>query len=513
VSFSAADNSHQTANTFKPFVSVLALFLLGNLAIRLSLINFNTGEYTDGILQVSPPASGRGAGLYPPCFGWIAHFVSLTGLNLELSGRLVSILAGTMTLTPIYLTTRRYFSEDAARLSAVFFTISPLLMRWSLHCMTDALFTCLATWGLHWLIRAWTENSQRSLTLGIIACGIAAGIRYQGVLLAVIVCVATIAVTMQTRRLPWRAVAAAVVWIFPAYWYVRHGQVHAGQFADRTTGTFWLTASAYWNTLESFVLIAPYYFGYPVFAFALVGLVFIKHALARVAPLVIMPAVLGYLLLGIHSAFGSFQYRYMMPLLPWLLVFAGHGAHQLYLRTRTRGWSVVYSTGFIAGLAYLVLFTCAVLIGQRQTFGDQNEAAKYVATAASPGDQIYGNERYGNFTELGCVKLSFWSGRKVSYVIDSDTNNITTLAPGSLVILGDHYGGPELAGSMAAAIRQRYVVDESAGQFSSQIVPLMDDIMVQPMFNQNPMGWVMRYVPQIFHTRILRIIGPRTSGT
>jgi 4-amino-4-deoxy-L-arabinose transferase-like glycosyltransferase len=70
--------------------------------------------------------------------------------------------------------------------------------------MTDALFTCLATWGLYWLMRAWIENSQRLLAFGIATCGLAAAFRYQGVLLAVIVLVTTIIVAIQTRRLPWR---------------------------------------------------------------------------------------------------------------------------------------------------------------------------------------------------------------------------------------------------------------------------------------------------------------------
>src|SRR5262245_20795649 len=88
----------------------------------------------------------------------------------------------------------------------------------------------------------------------------------------------------------------------PCFWYISRGQVHAGQFTERTAGNFWMTAAAYWNTLESFVLIAPYYLGYPVFAFALVGLARIRRAVITPwAPVVILPALLGLLLLALHS--------------------------------------------------------------------------------------------------------------------------------------------------------------------------------------------------------------------
>jgi hypothetical protein len=41
----------------------------------------------------------------------------------------------------------------------------------------------------------------------------------------------------------------------------------------------------------------------------------------------------------------------------------------------------------------------------------------------------------------------------------------------------------------------------------------MDDIMVDPLFNQNPMGWVLRYNAQKFLTRVVRIAGPASLHT
>ena len=41
--------------------------------------------------------------------------------------------------------------------------------------------------------------------------------------------------------------------------------------------------------------------------------------------------------------------------------------------------------------------------------------------------------------------------------------------------------------------------------FRSRVIPIFDDVMSNPTFNQNPMMWIMRYTPQDFDTYLFKV--------
>ena len=512
----------QTPSDSRTDAIYLLAFVAANLALKLSLVHFNAGSYTDAIIQLQTGLVSHDKftqlGLYPPLYGQLAHILALTGLSLETAGRAVSAISGSLALIPIFYLTRLLFQRDAARISALLFTLSPLVLRWSSHAMTDSLFLALSASNLYFCVKAWSLAREKSplaqmdsaFAWASAFAALATFTRYQGVLLGLPLLLAAIAVLRQ-RCFPVRALALSVLWLAPVGFAFAHRTVHTGQFADRTAGDLMPTLAAYWNTFESFVLIAPYYFGYPIAGLAIAGAAYASRGTFAVRPFLWVFSLWAVLLLALHAAFGSFQYRYIMPLLPGLLALAGHGAHQLYLAAKARGIYPLYSAAMMLSLAYLALFSTAVLVFQKQTLGDQKQAALYVKEHAAAGDQVFGNELYGKFTQLGCVKLSFWSGHKVDHVYNVDTGKPRDLPPGSWVILGNEYGGNEAMMGILQQLRTTYSVQEIEPTFSARVIPLMDDIMVDPLFNQNPMGWVLRYMPQTFFTRVLRVYSP--AGT
>ncbi|MGI8905767.1 MAG: ArnT family glycosyltransferase [Candidatus Sumerlaeaceae bacterium] len=500
-------------------------FVVANLAIKLALVNFNGGSYTDGIIQLQsadfPPHNKYfGVGLYPPLYADLTALLSFLGIGLETAGRVVSAIAGSFALVPIFYLTRLVFGRDAARIAALLFTVSPLIMRWSTHAMTDSLFLTLSASSLYFYVRTWTSLASESRSNTAIdwslawasAFGaLATYTRYQGVLLVLPLGLALM-MFLGRGAIPLRTLLFSLLWAAPAAFAGRRHGVHTGQFLDRTAGSLVPTLSAYWNTLESFVLISPYYFGYPIALLAIVGMALVSRGSIAVRPFAWIFGSWAMLLLVVHAAFGSFQYRYMMPALPAVLALAGHGAHQLYVAAKVRRLYPLYSAAMLMSLVYLALFATAVLVFQRPTLADQKQAAAFVKEHAGAGEPVFANERYGNFTELSCVKLSFWSGRKVELLYDAHTGRLRDLPGGSWVVLGNQYGGNQSVDVLGQQIRSRYTVQEIQPPFSARIVPLMDDIMVDPLFNQNPMGWVLRYTPQTFFTRVLHVVGP-ASGT
>lgn len=492
-------------------------FLIANLGVRLALLRINLGEYTDGILQLK--VFEIASGLYPPLYGLLAHGVQYFGADAETAGKIVSATASTLALIPVYLWARRLGGDCAAKFAALFFTLCPLILRWSVRVMTDGLFLGLSAGSLYCLQVVWADRpdvrkADRWLAAASLLAALSALTRYQGVLLLAPLLVVAMAYVGRHRRVPWLTVVASLVWLLLPAWIHVHGFVHQQQFASRSVGAVVSQLLAWLNLAESFVLISPYYLGWPIFVFALVGVFAANWRAPQLRGFWILWLLFGIPLLGLQSVFGSFQYRYMMPLFPACLALAGTGALALEKKLLERGRAWVFSLLLYVSVSYLALFTCAVLVFQRQSFGDQRAAAEYIRTTVSREAPVVANERYGNFFNLGCVKLSFWTGRKVEpiwpYLPPSPSRppqkDLTT---GTVVVLGNCYGGDEFVDYLMAVLNYYYHM-RLLNAYESTVYPLLDDIMVNPIFNQNPLGWVLRYSPQLFSTHIYVIDGRRT---
>lgn len=495
----------------------LAAFVAANLILRYALLGINQAEYTDGILQIT--VLENQAGLYPPLYGLLAMLVEPLAGTREMAGRTISAVAASLALVPVYLITVSLGRPCAARFSALFYTLCPLVLRWSVRVMTDALFLCLSSFALLSMWYAYEERRRFSradwwLAAASLFAGFSALTRYQGALLAVLLLAEYLILILRWRVLPWRSIAFSVVWFLLPAWIVSHGFVHQTQFSERTAPQWIATLLAWLNLAESFVLIFPYYVGWPIFLFAMVGLWRVNWSEGDKRHLLVLWVSWGALLLILQSVFGSFQYRYLMPVFPFVIALAGAGASYLELKWIERGRPWLFTSLLTLALAYLVLFSSAVLIFQRQAFGDQRAAAEFIRTKVPRGTAVISNERYGNFSALGCVKLSYWSGRPVEPIHEylprrPEAPLPKTIPPGSYVVLGNAYGGDEYLDYLAATLTYYYHM-RYAASYDSTVYPLMDDVMAMPMFNQNPLGWVMRYTPQLFSTHVYIVDGIRT---
>jgi hypothetical protein len=496
-------------------------FIAANLALKFAIVPLNRGEYTDGILQLlvfQVPAK-----LYPPLFGALAHLVSMAGPGLETAGRLVSAVAGALAVIPVYAMALRLRGGSAARFAALFFTVSPMVLRWSGHAMTDSLFFALCATSMALAVDAWArvrEGEPRGAAdlrlAGAVLCGALASLtRYQGAFLAVVIAVPLLAHIRRHRALPVAATLAGLAWLALPAWIMHHGFAHARQFSDRSANQWITTLLDYLNLAESFVYIAPYYFALPVVAFALVGLLKCDRGRPYTRAFLVLWAVWGIIVLFLQSAFQSFQYRYMMPVLPAVLALAGAGCAvaEDWLVSKGRRWA--FSALFGASMAYLAVFSCAVLVFQRETFGDQREAARLVRDRF-PGAAVFSNEQYGEFHNIECVKMAFWSGTRVRNIRpylsrDGDRRPGVYFPPGAVVILSNAYGGDMVVDQLCSQFNLYYHM-RNVGAYSSTVIPVLDDVMVNPMFNQNPMAWVLRYKPQLFSTHIFVMDRQRTPA-
>lgn len=495
-------------------------FLLANLVVKHLLVGINEGEYTDGILQLT--VFQNRSGLYPPLYGALSWIVSLTGIDLEVAARHVSAFSSAISVIPVYLLARRIHGDSAARFSAIFYTLAPLSMRWSVRVMSDALFMCISTYSIYFLWDSWValrvRTSRRRADLSLAAAttlgALAALTRYQGAFLAFLLLLPAVRYLFIWKRPPWVSLFALLPWVALPLWMRFYGFAHGGQFTSRTADTWIETAAAYVNLFESFVLISPYYFAYPIAFFALFGVLPVARQRSG-ADFLWLFSAWALILLLLQSAFGSFQYRYMLPLLPCIAVIAGAGAAHVERELATRRKQPLFSLLLIGSVLYLTFFTSALMIFQRQSFGDQRAAAEYINKAVPPGQPVFANEQYGTFFHLGCVKLSFWTGRKVEPILPylemmEGRKPMRMLPPGSVLLLSNAYGGDAYLDALERFLNRYYNVRVREGLVST-VLPLHDDIMAVPGTSQNPTGWVLRYTPQHFTTQVLLVESPRIT--
>lgn len=126
--------------------------------IRLYKISLVKCIASDGIAYIDIAEdiiAGRGFNpVWPPLYPLFISFFLRCGFNPELSGQLVSVLFGTLTVGIIYISVKQIFSERTALISCLFAAFHPYLVRYSAEVLADSLFTFLITTVvfLGWLV-------------------------------------------------------------------------------------------------------------------------------------------------------------------------------------------------------------------------------------------------------------------------------------------------------------------------------------------------------------------------
>ncbi|MEJ5359527.1 MAG: glycosyltransferase family 39 protein [Desulfobacterales bacterium] len=96
------------------------------------------------------------------------------------AGRMVSCLAVVAAVVPVYLLSRDLFGEQAARWSALLFTVAPDTLRFSFQVIRDPLFGLFFLWFVFWGARALESGLHRHSLLAALSALFAALIRPEG---------------------------------------------------------------------------------------------------------------------------------------------------------------------------------------------------------------------------------------------------------------------------------------------------------------------------------------------
>jgi len=507
----------------RSFLSPLSILVLVGLASRIFLLNWYGGEYTDGIIQLQLFENENT--YFPPLYPLLASWAKPIVGDPVLAGRLVSLLALTLVLIPLFHLTRRLFNSRTAVYAGVLYLCAAVPNRWALRVMSDGLFTLFFTLGLMAFIFSLGEPDSREipnlpkkmsrqlslalsrarlrrwLYLLIAMAGLATLTRYQGLALLPL-----IAVSLYRNRKGYtrwellETLFAVLPWAAFVYWLQVRGFGHTEQFVGRVHASAWETLLAYWDMTETFLVYFPYALTVPVFALAVAGFFSRQTSpLLKVARWMLI--YLFALWLPVHAAFQSFQYRYFLPVIPLVLVFAGRGAVALEEYFRRRRWKGAESL-IILILIQSLLFSVAVIYFQRNAFADLTEVGRLIGGQNLKGGRVLAAEVYnpGNSN----LKLSFWAQQPIPFCEPIER---FAFQPGDFVVISNVYNSMD---RFYKTLSERYQFEVFYRSKDYSLVPLLPDIMVDPPgATSQPLCMAYRFHRQVYYSYVIKITGLR----
>ena len=503
------------------FLSPLSILILVGIASRIFLLGWYRGEYTDGIvlLQLFENQNTFFPPLYPLLTGWFEIVVQ----DPILAGRLVSLLASTLVLIPLYHLARRLFNKRVAWWAGWFYLTSAVPNRWALRVMSDSLFTFFFMVGLFAFICSMEKPSgttianlpkkmtkeftlalartrlRRWLYLLIAAAGLATLTRYQGLALLPLILVSMV----QNRKgyTKWEGLETSIAlipWVFVIAWIGIRGFGHTAQFTGRVHVSFSQTLLAYWDMAETYILFLPYALTLPVLGLLIAGFCFKANSRGiQTARWTLVYLMLLWLV--VHAAFQSFQYRYFLPLIPLMLLFAGRGVVGLLEFFQSKRWKGAKGIALLM-LALSFLFSSAVIYYQRNAFADLSEIGELIAGGNLKGGRIFASELNGSYPAN--LKLSFWSGQEI---VPFTTFERGAFQPGDYILLSNVYNPLEQSHALLSEY-YRFDVVHQTQRYS--LIPLLPDIMISPQgATSQPLCMAYRFHEQLYYSYVIRIAG------
>ncbi len=492
--------SNRKANQFP---NSIVFIVLMSLILKMLLLQWNQGEYTDGIIQLqlweSPIV------FFPPGYSALVTAANFLIEDLVLAGRVVSILASVASLIVFYLLALHVLDNvRQAEWATLFLALSPVFNRWSIRVMTDSFF-CLGFILCTYMLMLILNGKSKRVCYLIGLVGLFSLVRYQAFFFTPFIAW----VIYKKRELwaettPWGAIKSTIIsltpWIVLGCWIAYRGFGHQEQFAERAMHDVLSTMIGYWVMFETFILYYPWAVTYSLFICGVAGIACFWQGNCAQKRFVqfFLIAVVAFLI--VQSAFRSFQYRYLLPLIPLWCVMAGYGVVQIAGFWNNPIWRSTIKGVVIVNLA---LMTIAVLYYQRGAFGDLVDSAKYLRETGKES-RVLSDERYGAHADN--VKMEFWSGREILPIFEHEPR------AGDLIVLHNTYSPnyaeiiDELRKEFDVVPIQSWSAATSPGSYMA--IPLLPDIMVAPQnipLTSNPECMAFRFTPQYYYSVIFRL--------
>jgi len=473
----------------------LAVLLVTGFLTRLLILNWFHAEITDGVWCLTYFQNHNyeipRLTIYPLYPALLRVFTAL-GLAGETSGRFLSATFGVLTVWPLYRLARRWSSPETAFLAGLAYLLSPLAWMWSLRTLPDTMFLFLFWMALERLAAvALDPDGDSSLWRTAGLAFLAAGTRPEGLLLALWV---LLFLSRRTGGWKWAAALTAAL-VGAAFWApVRFILIHVlDAFREGSVGLddpFSHLLSSLWV----YVTQPAWVFSPLLTLLAIGGLLEVisrSDGAGRVWRRWIIPILA--LLLALKMIPTNYQDRHLLPFLPGVCILAA-----LKFETWTQtwenhhgAWGGMWRRNTLASLVlmYLMVFSVAVLVVQRDAFGDLKRNAEYLRLMPAEA-VIYTDEQF---------KTEYWSGLNVRIWNPGGER----LHQGDLLVFHTLYT-PRLNRLEEALFRNHRL--EIIRRDQSSLLPLLTDLMMDPQLQNRAEAASRRADAQYFETVTYRAL-------
>lgn len=455
----------------------LAFFVLALIVLRIPMIWWYPAPLTDELFIIDQSFFGPGRRL--PMLPSLIDMATWVGFGNWMSGKFIAMVMGVLTVIPIFYMTRRIEPDPrAAWLAAGLTAISPLVVRWSLRCMTDVPFTLFLTASIASAVYWVYEPKTRNLGAFMGFAGLAMLTRPEGLFMIPLIPGVLLAHMIRLRGegfVPALKSAAFSLWgLIPwGLWVYWRLVVNA---KDAYTGTF--SKNLKRISLDYLGEMAAHFGSYTITGFYILGPVICLGVLAYAASLAEKPnkdrfwTGMGVLYVILATTFIScvhwfFSIRHMVFMFPAMISLAVVGLWHYHTRF-PRTIKVLFVAQFL--LSALVL--CVGLWVTKDSFLD----IKVAATAAR-ADGFKGTVRATDFKQR---KTEFFSGgNAIPY------NAKHKFKAGERILLDSFMLSPKGVDRHLSSLKRRYKIRVIADATSRQGQFMADDIAESVRENGN----------------------------
>lgn len=295
--------------------------------------------------------AGKLFGAWPDAGAFAVSFFTDPG-PFYLAGRIfIGVIPGILCVSSTWFFARKFISEKGALFAAAIMSLSFLNVVNSHYIYTDMLLTLCVILAISRFFELYNDPSMLNYVLAGALCGLAAGIKYNGILLALpFVLAHFLGQAARGGRIS-RQIFSAKLWtgvvVSPAVFLLTNPFMiidFQGFYSSVKTqsGAFWPTGWGhhfFYSIVEGISL--------PVALAAVSGLVLLALRKGKGLVLVSFPVL--YYIVIVHKS--QHFARYVLPLIPFFAVGAGYLLFNIiYPRFKDRLWK-----GLIAGLSVILL--------------------------------------------------------------------------------------------------------------------------------------------------------------
>lgn len=138
--------------------------------------------------------------MFPPLFPFMIAALSLVTHNVEIAGRLVSVIMGTVLVIYIHLFTWRVYGSRVANVAGALAVLQPLLVLQSTIVFCETTYAAFIFSGIYWIQRSYTDRNILSFMLAGSSYGLAYLTRPEAVLFPFITAILVVASTILTKH-------------------------------------------------------------------------------------------------------------------------------------------------------------------------------------------------------------------------------------------------------------------------------------------------------------------------